>query len=185
MTGRDIIRFLVRNRWREKFVLPNYTPSDWFECDVFELTKADYMREYEVKISRADFFADAKKERLIRDTGRWEPMPEAEAKYPGHQRYVFDMERKHTLLASGDTRGPVHFWYVTPKGLIQQHELPVWAGLIEIEDRGGEESILWRLVEREVVPAPKLHKSKASDDVRHHALGVCYWRMHEALKGAA
>jgi hypothetical protein len=164
MTGRDIIRSMVRVRWREGFCLPNYTPDQWWECDVFEITKAGYFREYEVKVSRSDFFADAKKE-----VERW---PNGWA--PGATKVV---ERKHDLLAAGSARGPSLFFYVTPAGLLQPHELPVWAGLIEVSQREGH-SIL---IEREVTPAPRLHREKIADDIRRHALGVCYYRMHEVL----
>lgn len=45
------------------FVIPNYTPSGWFESDIFELTKSGYFREYEIKMSLSDFRADAVKAR--------------------------------------------------------------------------------------------------------------------------
>lgn len=41
-------------------VFPN-TYLGRHEADIFEVTKAGYLYEFEVKISRADFFADAKK----------------------------------------------------------------------------------------------------------------------------
>lgn len=167
MTGRDIIRSMVRMRWREGFCLPNYTPGHWWECDVFEITKAGYFREYEVKVSRGDFFADAKK---VRE--RW---PDGWS--PGAQKVT---ENKHDLLAAGSTRGPSAFYYVTPAGLLQPHEVPVWAGLIEVAAHAPEMHCS-TLIEREVTAAPRLHREKISDDIRRHALGVCYYRMHEVL----
>jgi hypothetical protein len=154
MTARTIIGALVQNRYRRHFCLPNYTPAKWWECDVFELTKSGYMREYEVKVSRSDFFADKSKTREVFH-GWLKPRTE---------------ENKHDLIAAGDPRGPSLFWYVTPAGLIQPSELPVWAGLIEIVEGS--------LAEREIVAAPRIHREKCRDGVRKHALSVCYWRMH-------
>ena len=91
------------------FCMPRYTPPGWHEMDVMEITATNMMREYEVKLTRADFRADAKKE--------------AEG------------ERKYTRLMLGDTRGPARFWYVVPAGLNVRDCLPEWAGLIEIDAR--------------------------------------------------
>jgi outer membrane autotransporter protein len=41
--------------------MPNYTPKNWFECDVMAVTKAGYLEEYEIKLSASDFKADSKK----------------------------------------------------------------------------------------------------------------------------
>lgn len=168
MPARDVIRTMVRNRYRESFCLPNFTPGKWWECDVFEITKAGYFREYEVKVSRGDFFADAKK-----DKERW---PHGWA--PGAQKLV---ERKHDLLAAGDVRGPSAFYYVTPKGMVEPHELPVWAGLIHVEliPAYRESGVLQpaRIVEREITKAPRLHRQKLAESVRLDALRTCYWRL--------
>ena len=94
---------------RGHIVLPNYTPPKWWECDVFEITKAGYFREYEVKCSRSDFFNDSLKTRGKRN--------------------------KHKLLQQG--KGPVQFWFVTPQGLVEKAEVPAFAGLIELVDEYG------------------------------------------------
>lgn len=174
MTAREIIAHLCKVRFRETKVVPNYTPRQWWECDVFEVTKTGYMREYEVKVTRGDFFADAKKE-----------MEEG----PYQFGVIRPMVKKHDLLAAGDPRGPSAFYYVTPPGLIQPHELPVWAGLIEIEMRevmtyvGGGYGKVRRLVETEVKKAPRLHRVKCDEAILKHAVGVCYYRMHNYLTG--
>ena len=87
------------------FVVPRLTPPGWHEMDVAEITEAGLLREYEIKLTRADFRADAKK------------------------------LAKHTRLALGDTRGPARFWYVVPVGVNVRDCLPEWAGLIEIDAR--------------------------------------------------
>lgn len=146
----------MRDRWRRAFVLPNYTPARWWECDLFELTDGGFFREYEVKLSRGDFFADAKKAAPI---------------YPRPYGMPERVENKHALLSGRDTRCPSQFWFVTPAELIKPAEVPEWAGLIEIRDSGG------RLYEKEAVKAPRLHRLKFPANAAH-ARTVCYWRMH-------
>ena len=161
------IQVLLSSRWRRNFCLPTYTPPGWFECDCFELTKAGYFREYEVKLSRADFVADRRK----RNAGRW--------MHIGQTRVEIAGDRKHDLLASRSPMGPTRFWYVAPEGVIDQADLPEWAGLIELFWHGRDRQ--W-LTERKVVPAPVLHREKCAAKVEAHARGICYWRMHE-LRG--
>lgn len=76
------------------------------ECDVFSLTHSGYAFEFEVKISRADFFADLKK-------------------IDKHKRYS-------DCSAGGSKDGfvPNRFFYVCPKGLIKPEEVPEYAGLM-------------------------------------------------------
>lgn len=87
-------------------IVPNYTPPGWFECDVFQVTKAGYWVEYEVKLSYADFKADSKK--LC----------------------------KHRLLATSDSRCPRRFFYVAPRLLAERIaiEAPSYAGVIVAEN---------------------------------------------------
>jgi hypothetical protein len=59
MNAREIQQRLIVERYRRGICVPNYTPKDWWECDVFELTPAGYFREYEIKMTVADFRADA------------------------------------------------------------------------------------------------------------------------------
>ena len=61
MTARDIQRRLLFDLYRTSTVIPNYTPRRWWECDVWEITKAGYFREYEIKVSRADLLGDLKR----------------------------------------------------------------------------------------------------------------------------
>lgn len=157
LTARRIARHIVADRYRESLVVPNYTPSGWFEADVFQVTKAGYFREYEVKIDRADFRADADKRSNVWKTelGRWRLGPG---------------RSKHDRLTEGDPTGPTKFWFVVPTGLVQLVELPKWAGLIYVREHMG------RLYSTEIVPAPQLHREKLAQSTVDHARGVCYWR---------
>ena len=170
MTARDIQRRIIWDGYRRNFVLPNYTPIGWFECDVFELTKAGFFREYEIKISRSDFVADAKKLRQRWEDG-WKPP-----------------EKKHDLLANQHLRGPSRFYFCTPEGLICRTMIPDWAGWITFSHQPNR-SFPWSVhpyIERQ---APVLHRCKALPELRSRALESVYWRFHtllsERLKCAA
>ena len=153
---------------------PNYTPAHWFECDLFAVTKANFAVEFEVKISRADFKADAKKGPDEYTRQRFGTMhPENRAKYD------VDLRSKHERLTDGDTRGPSRFFYVTPAGLIQLAEVPSFAGLIELNHRNRPKVIK---------EAPKLHRTKVDDKVLANCRAVFYhrfWTLRRGLKEEA
>lgn len=168
MTAEDITRRLIAGRYRRNFVIPRYTPSHWWECDVAEITPAGLWREYEIKCSRGDFLADAKKEQPRPGTGRWVTDDPTQ---PYKSRYVREMENKHQLMAD-PARGPSQFWYVTPAGLIDQQELPDWAGWMVVH-----EAPRWGTLRiEEVRPAPRRHRNKIDPKIEQHARGVIYWR---------
>ncbi len=173
-TEKDAIRALLRDRWRSSFCLPRYEPKGWWQCDIFELTTAGYFREFEIKLTLADFRHDREKSRAVKDSGRWMDGPGERGSW------VVDFESKHTLLLNKDERGPVQFYYVTPPGLIPRSELPLWAGLIELS-AGPFSQAKGRVTEQEIVPAPRLHNTKLSDKIVTHARGVCYWRLLSLL----
>jgi hypothetical protein len=177
-TEREIVDSLRRSRWTDHIAMPNFTPPDWWECDLFVLTRSGYFWEFEVKLSRSDFLRDAEKSREIRATGRNEPVPAAEARFPGQTRWVCDSERKHDLLARGDPRGPQKFFYVAPAGVLAPGDIPSWAGLIEVVGNGpnfGERTAA-------EFRNRKIHRAKADPKVRAYALETCYWRMHRLLR---
>ena len=103
---------IMRDRYRRNFCLPNFTPRRWWECDVFEVTRAGYFREYEVKMTISDFKADRKKGAGLDwhyKEGHWH-------RGPG--------ESKHKRLEGGDAAGPCQFWFVTPLGLVATEPKP-------------------------------------------------------------
>ncbi len=163
MTAKEIISRLRITRYVGNcIVLPNYTPPGWWECDLCEITEAGYFREYEVKISRADFFADARKERsrFCHDAaGEW-------------QRTT---EKKHESIFSNPVKSPSRFWYVTPAGLVQPSELPAFAGLIEMVQTAQS------MYEKEAVKAPWIHRRKVDDAMRLRALQNAHGRYHWLL----
>lgn len=91
--------------------VPNCGAFGW-EADLLRLTRSLSCVEYEIKITKADFRADAQK--------RW----------------------KHQLLSqprkAREDRSfvPNYFWYCAPAGVIPAVELPAYAGLLEVADDG-------------------------------------------------
>lgn len=161
MNARAIQRAIMRERYARSFVIPNFTPQNWWECDVFEVTKAGYFTEYEVKISRGDFFADAQKR--LRGT------ISCRADQPDMPDRI-----KHQDLAVGHPEGPSRFFFVLPRGLVSIDEVPSWAGVIEAEDREyqGRRWVALRDIRR----APQLHRVKANPVIQEYAFVSCYWR---------
>ena len=66
LTALDLARAIIGDRWLRATIIPTYTPPGWWECDVCEITDAGYMHEFEIKMTRGDFRADAKKTRYSR-----------------------------------------------------------------------------------------------------------------------
>ena len=161
MTARDIQLRLMVDRYRRNLCCPNYTPRQWWECDLFEVTEAGYFNEYEIKLTRADFKADA-----LKENREWLGGWGKEAQYK--------VENKHRLLAAGDPRGPSKFWYVVPKDLIAESEVPAWAGLIYCsiwQPRGA-----FKVQTKIVRPAPRLHRTKIDPKVVEHVNSIFYYR---------
>lgn len=157
VTYRDIEHVLMHKRHGKSTIMPRFTPMHWWECDVCEVTASGYLREFEIKMSRSDFKADAGKERRTWDFSQ----PPT-------------TERKHDLLAAGDERGPNTFYYVTPKGLLQLEEIPVWAGWIEV----GRDPNSNYPFERVQKPAPRLHQKKADPKLASAMRQSAYGRLH-------
>jgi len=133
-----------------KFILPNYTPYKWWECDMFGLTKAGYMREWEIKRTRADFVNDKNKKH------RWFDWKKKE----------FCSEKKYQLLANGSEYAPRQFWYVVPEGVLEVDDVPEFAGFMIVK----EYSMI------EIRKAPFLHKHKAHERTVLNSQSVLYHR---------
>ena len=73
--------------------------------DIFRLTERQFLIEYEVKTSRADFLADFKK----------------------------NEGKKHNSIQAGMLAN--RFFFVVPEGLISENEVPSYAGLIYVKER--------------------------------------------------
>lgn len=160
----SIANRIMRERYARNFVLNNWTPPGWFECDVFELTKAGFFREYEIKTSRSDFKADRDKVK----GGEW-------ITKDGRMQWIPNTETKHQRLARGDVKGPSRFYFVTPKGLVKREELPIWAGHIEWHE---SEYHKGHFILEIKVESPVLHRSKFQPERQAKLFTTCYWRLH-------
>ena len=104
MTERDIQLAIIAH-WRPSLAVaaPNYTPRRWWECDIWGVTKAGRVVEWEIKLSMSDLRADTKKAR--------------------------GLGRKHDVITT-DRHAPSRFWYVVPAELgVTVDHIPEWAGL--------------------------------------------------------
>lgn len=106
-------------------IIPRYTPRNWWECDVWRLTKSQYVDEFEIKLSVSDFKADAEKEKSWapqwqEDVMRFQPRPP---------------RNKHEILATTE-EGPNRFWFVVPESLLEKIEVPAWAGVMIFSGSG-------------------------------------------------
>lgn len=162
---------------RSEVVMPNFTPLGWWECDVWACTKAGFGVEYEIKLTRSDFKADAQKvkEDYVWKDGKRERGPDG--------WLLRETLNKHDRLAMADERGPSRFYYVTPPDLLQPGDLPPWAGHIVFNPLNP----VYRATSIEV-DAPRLHRKKVEQAVKVQAWRAGYyrfWRQREtlALKG--
>lgn len=122
---------------------------DW-ESDFFVQKQNGYSYEFEVKISRSDFFADKKKvsKHLILSNGKF-----AEQKILWNDNStgkddrwtIEETEREHSFR-------PNKFFYVVPWGLITVDELPKYAGLFYYEEGTGNCGL------SKIKDAPFIHK---------------------------
>lgn len=121
---------------------------DW-ESDFFVQKQNGYSYEFEVKISRSDFFSDRKKidKHNILELG-------------GYYRKVWyynDEKQKHEYknseVITEHTMRPNKFFYVVPEGMIAVDELPPYAGLFYF---GSGLKYNWGLLK--VKDAPFIHK---------------------------
>ena len=174
MTERTIQNGLFGHLSQKGYLLscPNYTPAKRFECDLFAVTKANRFVEFEIKVSRSDFKADAKKGPDARQKRLMETLPEG-----SRLRSGFHPSSKHDRLALADTNGPSRFFYVVPEDLVAADEIPEWAGLMHARMHGQ-----WMLF-REAKKAPKLHNQPVEPRVVQHMASVMYWRFWNLRRG--
>ena len=114
-------------------ITTHFTGMGLMECDVLSISKADYIYEYEIKISRADFKKDFIKE-----------------------KHTFIINEKYTRIRKGELVYllPNYFNFVTPKDLISIDEVPDYAGLIYMNEDSS-----FTIVKKPKL----LHKTKANE----------------------
>lgn len=132
-----------------------------WESDFFCISKSGYIYELEVKTSRSDFNADFRKRNkheILSSTGNY-LVKKGHEQYNGYwfengiKRYFVFAENKDKKcgektpvrtdikIINPNKSRPHKFVYVTPKGLISADEVPEYAGLMQLNDRGKLEYI--------------------------------------------
>jgi hypothetical protein len=148
ITAKDIQGFICKHwllRHHCPYVCSNFNAAGSWEMDVIAITGNGLINEFEIKMSRADFFADFKKET--------KHLFYSKAKPEGRLDYL------STLI-------PNRFIYCCPKGLIQPQEVPDYAGLIHFTKFELKSSPGKKFVEFEVLKkAPIIHREKCPQKV--------------------
>jgi hypothetical protein len=154
-TEKNIVTHVCRDIFRHRpgsKIFPNIF-IDGFEADIFEVSRAGIMTEFEVKISRSDFFADAKK------------------------------VDKHTDLKCGRRVNYFYYMMpkgLVDKSDIPEHAGLVYVELIDIPLLGGEIKTITRYDYQKV--APRLTKRKISTDQMMKYLTSMYYRFYQNYK---
>lgn len=100
---------------------------DW-ESDFFVQKKNGYSYEFEVKISRSDFFNDKKKvdKHSILEHGKYTQKTYSEWNRDARKW------NKETIKEHEHSFRPNKFFYVVPEGMISVNEIPKYAGLMYV-----------------------------------------------------
>lgn len=151
-------------------VIPNVYIGK-FECDILEITSSDYLYEYEIKISKSDFKADSKKgTKYVRRTNI----------------------SKYELLLNG--KGVNYLYYVVPRNLVSENDLPEWAGLIYVDcilikknslfdnDSFIAKDDYYSYSFTTIKKARLLHKEKVSAKRKAKIFESVYYRFHDYRK---
>lgn len=145
ITSKDIQQSLNLRFLNHQFILKNiYFFNNW-ESDFLSVTDSDYIYEVEIKVTKSDFKDD------------------------------FNKKDKHILLENHVPDQfqnlPNKFFYACPQGMLYTHEVPEYAGLIEISSRN-EPAIV-------IKEAPFLHREKI--DYHEKLLKKVYGRYKSLL----
>jgi len=162
-------------------LIPNcYTTHD-NEADILAIRKSGFVDEIEVKISRSDFLADAKKTVSVRDVVQYERSSDGEIvksldlewcenhplfwKNPGNLIAPWQKLKRDAL--QGGLMMPNYFWYVTKAGIVELADIPKFAGWCIVFDDG----------EIKVIKLPdRLHKRKIDDSCKYSLAKKCCYR---------
>lgn len=164
------------------FSQPKYNVDGLFvfrwESDKLLWTKAGYIYEFEIKISRADYKNDFKHkaEKHLLLNSKYPKLSDTierdlfsnlhkheQKKYP-----CITMEQIHSIRGYPEgTPMPNYFYYAVPEGLLEPDEVPPYAGLVYITtDNSGiykDDPDKWYHDIKVMRQAPQLHKTKYTD----------------------
>ena len=175
LTEQKIQRILNRFMAAPKYRVDGLFVFPW-ESDKLLWTKAGYIHEFEIKISRSDYQNDFKHKadkHLLLNSKLKQPseslkqelldslLKHESKRYPGITK-----EQVHTYPT--DTKVPNYFYYAVPDGMLQPDEVPPYAGLIYITTEKypkyhRDDPDKWYHDIKIVRKAPQLHKTKYTD----------------------
>jgi hypothetical protein len=160
MTTNEIYDVIITSLTQRQFpiFLTTFAGCGFQEADVLGINKNGYIYEFEVKRSRADFFAEFRnkehKHRLLKDR---------------KAIHVYDEWKNGKKTGNSYERIliPNRYYFVCEDGLIAPNEVPEYAGLLYIE-KGC-------LLEKK--PAKLLHKNKANTEIYERVATVLSQRI--------
>lgn len=158
-------------------MIPNCYTSHDNEADIFAIRKSGLCDEFEVKISRSDFFNDAKKIVAFRNIMPYDHLDQTSDHVWLDENYS-DFHKKKAIapwqklkyeaLKDGDM-STNYFWYAIKDGIVEIDEIPEFAGVIVVKADG--DFIIKRRPK-------KLHNNKMPFDERFRLarkLGYRFW----------
>lgn len=154
MTEKTVQNALWRTlRPNYHILCPNYSMPHWWEADMLGITKTGYTVEFEIKLSKSDFKADANKGR------DWSVVDGKAVNQPINK--LKELENK-------SDKGPNRFFYVLPNDLIEKVTLPDWAGLYVVYEYNNKLYVKFKR------KAKLLHRVK--HDLTSKLATTFYWR---------
>jgi hypothetical protein len=158
----------------------------WHECDFISVTKAGYLTEYEIKVSKHDFKRDFIDKKIKHEwlKGNQTGKLLFEGSYDTNKEVIVD---KFTDNFAGFQRtiemsnylGPNYFYYVCPEKLIDLSDIPNYAGLIYIREYRGKGYLDF------IKNAPILHKNKITEETKSNIFTrymYDYWKNNYGKK---
>lgn len=141
-----------------------------FESDLLILRKSGTVVEYEIKLSVSDYNAGLRKKQVINPHNK----NCRQNKIWDHQKYT----TRHQYLQNG--MGANMFYYVAPEEVLEQVDIPEWAGVIAVEPNRTQDSCGSWMIKK----APFLHKDEPSKKLKEKILTSCYYKywQHFAVK---
>jgi len=149
-----VIKYIVEKRF---FIFgTTIQGSGLHECDVLGINKNEYIYEFEIKRSRADYQADFKKTYKHKHLANKDSLRE----YNSWRKGI--VEKVQNIII------PNRFFYVCEKNLIKKEEVPKYAGLLYITEKKEIENIK---------NAPLLHKNKANKELYRRIASILSQRI--------
>lgn len=107
------VLFSIYNKRGHHPIIPNFSGISRWEADLFSISKAGYMYEFEIKLSRSDYHRDFKK-------------------VSKHKMFESGRGCTSNTKSGLKIKSPNYFTFVCPEGMISVDEVPQYAGLLYV-----------------------------------------------------